>query len=295
MHAKVFAVIVTFNPDLKRLMQNIALLKKQVARIVIVNNSNYSINCNNLKIIELGKNFGIAKAQNIGMEWSFAEGADFVLQMDQDSQPNSDMVAKLLEAYFYLQSKDYKVGLIGPQDHDIRTKEVAKPRVVRPKMLTPSYYMVNDTLSSGSLISREAYFDVGGMDEALFIDCVDFEYCWRLRKFGYIVVRNKEAVLAHQLGEGKKNWFFGLKFSVCKPIRHYYQFRNILSLIQRNYVPVYWRVSSLFKLFRDIAFLPLILDSGKERISYMLKGVVDALRCRLGRFEDYYSGLKKQK
>ena len=43
-------------------------------------------------------------------------------------------------------------------------------------------------ITAGSLISIMAYKAIGGYNEALFIDEVDHEYCYRLRREGFQVL-----------------------------------------------------------------------------------------------------------
>ena len=46
----------------------------------------------------------------------------------------------------------------------------------------------------------------------MFIDSVDFEFCYRIRKAGYKVIQTSNVELEHSLGEGKIVSFLGLKF-----------------------------------------------------------------------------------
>ncbi|MCV5640800.1 glycosyltransferase family 2 protein, partial [Escherichia coli] len=78
-----------------------------------------------------------------------------------------------------------------------------KARVKKGKPLTEVYYEVDSTLSSGSLIPKNSWLILGRMKDELFIDAVDHEYCWRLRAAGFKVIRNKNALLAHRLGDGR--------------------------------------------------------------------------------------------
>lgn len=72
--AKVLAIIVTYNPEIIRLTECINSLAPQVERIILVDNgSNNSdlikdIVINNLEIILLSENKGIAFAQNHGVK-----------------------------------------------------------------------------------------------------------------------------------------------------------------------------------------------------------------------------------
>ena len=280
---KVFAVIVTFNPDLVSLAKVVGLLQNQVYKIILVNNSDHCINLEgSYEKIELGRNLGIARAQSIGMEKAFADGADFVLQMDQDSVPCSDLVSNLVDSFLRLCAKGYKVGLIGPQYFDKETGEVERPRLNRVKKKIEGCYFVNDTISSGSLVSKEAYSIVGGMEDGLFIDCVDFEYCWRLRKMGFLICKNDCVYLAHRVGNGKRRIIFGITLRICQPIRHYFKFRNTILLMRRTYAPFSWRLSSLITIPFEFVLAPLFLGDFFLRLYYISKGIFDGIICRDG-------------
>ncbi|MCV5754707.1 glycosyltransferase, partial [Escherichia coli] len=71
-----------------------------------------------VKIFNFNDNLGIAEAQSIGMKWAFENGADFILQMDQDSIPDPKMVEQLLTCYKKLLKQNVNVGLVGSQDFD---------------------------------------------------------------------------------------------------------------------------------------------------------------------------------
>ncbi|MBP2167467.1 rhamnosyltransferase [Erwinia toletana] len=289
---KVVTVLVTFNPDLTLLNQSVDNLLLQTDKVIICDNSDGSLNADYLPkderiiIISHGKNIGIAAAQSVGMEIAFVkENADFVLQMDQDSLAKPDMVEQLLSAYNELTAHNVKVGLVGAQDFDRYTNEVNKARVKKGKPVVQNHYMqVSCTLSSGSLIVKDAWMAVGGMADELFIDAVDHEYCWRLQRAGFQVVRNTRALLGHRLGDGKFKILNILNVGMPSPFRHYYAVRNALILMRRNYVPVYWKLSSLAKILFKWVVYPVFLPDGKKRLIFITQGIWDGLRNRTGEY-----------
>ena len=285
----VFTVLVAYNPDVSELRYLIELLQKQTSRIVICSNSDWALEfCHHkIKVFNFGQNLGIAAAQSIGMKWSFESGADFVLQMDQDSIPTPKMVSELLNSYTELSTKGFNIGLVGVQDFDNRTSRLNRARLNKGRKIPgTNFKLVSETLSSGSLIPRQAYEVVGGMEDGLFIDAVDFEYCWRLKKHGFVVVRNQNALLGHCLGEGTKRIFGFVNVRVPSPVRHYYAFRNSINLVKRRYVPLYWKMSSMVKVVMKLIFYPLALHPGKERLYYMLRGIKDGILGRYGSIDE---------
>jgi rhamnosyltransferase len=283
---KIYSILVAYNPEGDELSLAVERLKKQTDIVVVCNNSDYDVEFedNKVKVFNFGDNLGIAKAQSIGMKWAFENGADFILQMDQDSIPDDKLVLTLMQCYDELSSKGYKVGLVGPQDFDKDTKELNKARLKKGSYIEDTNYVsLEQTLSSGSLVPKYVYDTVGGMDDNLFIDAVDSEYCWRIKKNDFLVIKNNNALLAHKLGDGKKKILGFLNVGVPSPIRHYYQVRNALLLFRRNYVPRYWKYSSLIKIIFKLIVYPFTLKHGYSRFEYISKGIKDGLLNRHGK------------
>ncbi|MFP3686179.1 hypothetical protein SB847_20980, partial [Bacillus sp. SIMBA_026] len=89
-------------------------------------------------------------------------------------------------------------------------------------------------------INLEAWSNIGPMDDALFIDFVDLEWCVRARKHGYAVLGAPALRLAHSLG-GEPVRVFGRAYPGHGAVRHYYQFRNAIALMKRGYMPWSWK------------------------------------------------------
>ena len=293
-NSKIYTVLVAYNSTKQNLSLSVKELLKQTSLVVICNNSKDDLIYHHprIKVLNFGDNLGIARAQTLGMTWAYEDGADFVLQMDQDSLPDPDMVKLLHESYLALLSANYNVGLIGPRDYDRYTKKLhstsSNPASCQKGKLVPEFeeiVFVDSALSSGSLIPKKSFQAIGGMLDELFIDVVDFEYCWRLKANGFLIVRNNKVKIAHRIGEGRKSFLRIFDIKVPAPIRHYYWYRNALYLFSRSYVPTYWKVRSVFKMVYKMFFYPLILDNGMERFKYMLLGIKDGFRKKMHRID----------
>lgn len=286
---KIYSILVAYNPPLEELKDSVERLKKQTDIIVVCNNSDYDLDLKSdeqIKLFNFGENLGIAKAQSIGMKWAFENGADFILQMDQDSIPNDNLVEKLLECYEKLTTKGYAIGLVGSQDYDKDTKYISQPKIDKGSFLEKENYIkINQVISSGSLVPKSTYELVGEMDDGLFIDAVDFEYCWRIIEQELLLIKNLDAKIAHKLGDGTKKIFGFIDVIIPSPIRHYYQTRNLFLLLNRKYVPIYWKISNLIKLLLKLIFLPFILKQRKKRLEYIFQGIKDGLSRKGGRID----------
>jgi rhamnosyltransferase len=273
---KIVANVVTYQPDLLQLNVAVERLLQQVDSVLIVNNSNYAVRLDTDRtvVINLGQNLGIARAQTLAMEASFAQGADFVLQMDQDSIPDPDMTQRLLDSYLWLQSQGINAGLIGPQDYDRVTGHIHSAKLHKGQPVAgTSLLEVSSTLSSGSLIPKSTFKLVGGMADDLFIDAVDHEYCWRIRMHGLPIFKDTSARLGHRLGDGQTQIWGLLSVGVPAPFRHYYAVRNVLLLLAKHYVPLSWKLTSLAKIGFKLLFYPFFLDQGTARFKFICKGL----------------------
>lgn len=282
MKEKISAVIVLYNPNLKDLIKNLDLvLANGCNDAYLINNSKYDIDLqefHNVNIINLNKNIGIAAAQNIGMNLAFKNGAEYILQFDQDSIIHPEMIFRLLNSYKSLIDEGINVGLISPQTVDKDTNEFDMPRLFKGKIILSDHlFEVPMTLSSGTLISKSIYEKLGGMMDNLFIDLVDFEYCWRVRRLGFKVVLDKSAILYHKLGEGNKSFLGLIKYGIPAPFRHYYAIRNSIFLILYYPAPFFWKISTSVKIMLKFMFYPFLLDNGYKRLIYMSRGFKDGV------------------
>ena len=184
--------IVTYNPDINRLENNISSVAPQVEEIIIFDNGSDNLNdilplaSTKISIIPSDKNKGMAVALNVLANEAIKRGYDEILMLDQDSVSTEGMVEKLSAL------SAPNVGIVCPCKSD------------RNSMGEEDIYKVeteaNHTITSGSLVNLSIFKKVGGYDERLFVDWVDLDYCHNLRLHGYHILRAGEATLIHELG-----------------------------------------------------------------------------------------------
>ncbi|MBQ8741381.1 MAG: glycosyltransferase family 2 protein [Clostridia bacterium] len=223
---KLAAVVVLYNPSAK-ILENIKSYIDYVDVVYAVDNSSSdnsaSLHSDKIVYLSNGKNKGIAYALNRGAQQAIADGYAWLLTMDQDSTFENDGVEKLKEFIVGCKATDSKyqydkIGLITPFHRTLfneaeQLKEIDSPAVV---------------MTSGNIISLDAYQKIGGFKDWMFIDAVDFDYCLNLRDHGYDIWRLPQVELKHNLGDvvfktfrGKR--YYGLNHS---PMRRYYIVRN---------------------------------------------------------------------
>ncbi|EJL67644.1 glycosyltransferase family 2 protein [Chryseobacterium populi] len=117
----VYIIIVTYNAMkwAEKCFTSLRQSSVPVKCIVIDNGSadgsqNYiKNNFPEIDLIQSEKNLGFGKANNIGIEKAYKEGADFFYLMNQDAWLYQDSIQKLLDVYHNYQDKE-EIGIISP-------------------------------------------------------------------------------------------------------------------------------------------------------------------------------------
>lgn len=274
----VAGILVLYNPNKGLLRKVLDSLTNQVEYIYIsdnsdVNHSEIFENIDKVKYVWNGCNIGIAKAQNNGVAWSRKIGATCVLFLDQDSILEKNLVTHLLETIRELEAQGIQVGAVGPTLFNRFQEKDLKGTFRKGKSIFKDVREVQELISSASLIPLKNFETVGLFEDNLFIDVVDFEWCWRAAFYHDLrFFRDSGVRLNHAQGEGDKFVLF-VRISVSAPIRMFYQYRNYIMLLSRIYVPSYWKFSNGIKLFFKAIYLPICVGPFKDYVNNIRKGI----------------------
>lgn len=281
---KIICVLVTYNPDLQLLYSVINAIYSQVDTIWISDNStdnalNPSQFETSSKILykKMPGNIGIAAAQNYGIKYALENGFDYLYFLDQDSLSPTGIIKELLSQYVKLISKNINVGAVGPRPFNRKEGKEYRGSVKKGYKIDDEITEVTEIISSASFIAVSTFKKVGLMDERLFIDGVDHEWCWRATaKTGARFFIAETVNLSHQLGEGD-HFFLYRKVAIPTPFRTYYQFRNYFVLLRRKYVPLYWKVSNGIKYFVKYFYFPLFIFPRNQYFKNINRGIHDGI------------------
>jgi rhamnosyltransferase len=222
------AVVVSYD-GADTLRETVGALRSQVATVHIVDNGSGPETSAVLDALErdgtatverLGANCGIAEALNRGVAHARALGSRWLLTMDQDSRVAPDLVAAYERA---IVADASRVCLSPTIDGGPRRRAPAADGEVQY------------AITSGNLVRLDVFDAIGTYDASLFIDCVDFDFCLRLRRAGFRVHRVADARMFHRLGEAREVPAFARRHYILhSPVRRYYMFRNYLYLAERH-------------------------------------------------------------
>lgn len=281
-------VVIFYKPEQDHI-NNVVKLSKDYDVIVVDNTpepTEYNF-CNSITLITLNDNVGIAKALNIGIESAQQQGNKYCLLLDQDSVPKSDLVNGLVTFYEEHEAPN-EIALVAPCYHDkalgLDAAFIQKRKFLMGRVPAngDSPIDVSYVISSGTLINLACYSEIGSMNEDLFIDFVDIEWCLRAHQKGYKVLGLPWLKMEHEIGE-KPVIFLGKKYVNHSPIRHYYYFRNIFMLLRMSHIPFQWKISELLKIAPRFFVYAVSTTDKPAHIKHMLKGIYHGVLGRFGK------------
>lgn len=281
--ANIIAIIVTYNPSISELKEQFKVLAPQVDGIIYVDNGSIDFQLpfqidRKTKVIYNRENLGLGAAQNIGIREAIAGGATHILLLDDDSTPAPDMIQNLLDNEANLLSEGHKLALIGARIMDLHSKGrdlsdgiLFSGFKIKHVPIVDRPVSVSYCIASGSLIPINVFKAIGGINENMFIDGLDIEWCLRARSQGYEIFASHNAILGHRLGNGDKD-----KIKSHSPMREYYILRNSIALVKMKHIPLGFRFRKL-----SLSILRLCKSVFRGNKAYAisgLQGIYDGFR-----------------
>lgn len=285
MKNNITAIIVTFHPDVVHLIKTLHALSSQVQHIIVINNGPIfdvkKVDDIIIEVINLNENMGIGYATNIGLKIALERGSSHILICDQDTLFPIDYVEKLLEAM------PTEFSVLVPNYYDTISNKNAKRFAIKKyqefsSASSKDIIPVTQAIASGMLIKKNVLNEGFLFNEELFMDWVDFEWCWRLRKAGLKIAMRTDILLEHQLGSYSRT-IFQKSVNIRSADRHYYITRNAVYL--SLYCPSL-RFSTRIKLFiKALIFLfiyPLLAKPFSTHGHATALGFLHGFLARLG-------------
>ena len=280
------AVIVTYEPD-SFFESRVRVLCKQVSQVIVVDNSIKKNNANffsdkNLNeyvsIIRNGKNLGLGFALNQGVNFAKSLGFTYVILFDQDSEVYENTISMMCKISMSIE--DQSVGMLGAA---YKSMPDSKSSVI-------SYVKKKGIITSGSLVPISLFENVGEFRSDYFIDCIDSEFCLRLRKNGYSIYQTSTNLLKHAVGHPINHKIFGLRFLSTRHSadRRYYIARNHLVMLREyrtmlSKIPLFWFIKTIRRSMY-YAFIVICFEREKMlKLKAITTGIKDGLFNKMGK------------
>ncbi len=280
----IWAVIVAYHPDSRKLSALCERLQTDGLDVLVVDNTEIpKLSIGDLaartRLNSLGENTGIAHAQNVGIEAALEGGARAILFLDQDSSIGGGFISSLLGAL-----KPGVPDIVSPRCidsdtlDDLPSESLNRFGFVHPLRCGNSQKPcpTDIVISSGTMATREAIMVAGGLDEDLYIDFVDTEWCLRCRSKQIPIRVVPDAVLFHRIGnqsikEG------ALTIMLHGPTRCYYQVRNSIHLFRLRHVPLIFSIRTMLAVLLNRLLLLRHVTNRGEYIEAYMHGLRDGL------------------
>ena len=271
-YKNIAGMVTIYNPDVN-VYENINTYSSYLDKVYIVINSEINNDIReklngikNAEIIDCHINLGIAKAINVVLDKAKYR-YDWLLTMDQDSS-----FIKKVEKYL---AKTKKVDTITTYGITLEIGEKESAGI------DDSLMLVDRCITSGMLLNVKLAIDSGGFDEKLFIDEVDFEFCYRCNLMGYKLYKYPVKIIDHHVGNYKKYKICGFRFTSDneKYFRQYYIFRNSLYVMKRYRN---MRIQYTFTLLKRLIKIILVEEDKKRKCIYIAKGIKDFVIDKMG-------------
>lgn len=293
--------IVTYNPELGRLRDCLASYKAAGRKILIFDNGSRNqadieallAGDPSAELVASATNLGIAAALNSLAERAISLGFTHMLQSDQDSVAGPRMVETLAE---YIRPD---AAIIAPRIID-RNKLAHTNLSTHLRMNPPKKESAQRItraagplapISSGALVSLRAWAAVGGHDDRLFTDYVDYEFNARCLVAGYRIYRIESVYLFHEAGHarptclrlpirrGSGNVGFMRVYTFGHPARRcYFKGRNRVIYTARYIRKLGIHFEGVFQIIPQLMIILLFEEDRWRKSALYLCGMGDGLR-----------------
>ena len=269
---KVAVIIVLYNPDTNDI-DNVRRIAQYNVGFVVDNSlipfmdgetiGNMSYICNKA-------NIGIAKAQNVALREILKGDYEYVVFLDQDTRVAVDYPLQI--AMEFSRIDNGRLAVLGPQVVNAVTGGQYASAIHKYEISENGFSLRKHIISSGSCMSINALKDVGLMWGELFIDYVDFEWCWRAASKGYQCGVTSHLQISHHVGQRELS-IGKYKVIISAQQRYFYQYRNFIWLIQKKYVPLQWKCATCVKFLLRLVYFPILVNGGLKYWNNMIKGL----------------------
>lgn len=230
-----------------------------------------------VRLHEMGRNTGLGAALNQGIAQARTLGYDWVILFDQDSLPLSDMAACFSGILAAHPAPD-EVAIVGSAFID-RNRHPAPKRQQAPD--SAPWREKRRVITSGMLLSLEAFDAIGPFREDFFIDTIDHEFSYRARRKGWRVLQTAVPLLAHSVGHYRPHRFLGRTVwrSHHSALRCYFMTRNpmILAREERAFAKL---ARGAAKALANILFILLFEEDKARKARATLCGCLHGLAGR---------------
>jgi len=294
----VCAGVVAYNPKPDQINRLVESLLSCIKWLVVVDNNSSDTSylqqlqyIPKVKIIYNSENKGVSGGINQIISYAREVEAKFVTAFDQDTKISIGLVDVLANDFEKLLESGELVAAVGPLVVDDYTNQslpfinfrlplnakYRQPLSKQGKQLVECDFLI----SSGCLMSVKALDEIGSMNEALFMDNVDLDWCFRAVHKRYKVYGDFGTAIRQQIGEN----YTQIPFTKAVIRYHdygriYYMTWNMMWLYRQNYTNRFWIVHDVLRFAGKFVFLLLFKVKRNVLLKSTIRGIIDSMRMK---------------
>lgn len=276
--SKCMSVVISYNPDPNDFINNVRKISKLDDIVIIIDNGSDNISLweldiiriENVKLLKNDSNLGLPINYNKAAKYAFKHKYEWMIIFDQDTTIPENFKEELVN----YEPKD-NVAIICPLFRDVNLYSEDEFKKIIPK---DRFSSISECISSGSINRVSTIIELGGFDEKLFIDIIDFDYCKRVILNNYKIIQDNQIVIDHAIGKSRWVNFLGHRVIVYNhsALRKYYIVRNKMYYIRKyNYSIVSGRKRYISLIMSII--ISFYEEHKIEKIKAAFKGLFDGL------------------
>jgi GT2 family glycosyltransferase len=156
-------------------------------------------------LLESGKNLGFAGGNNVGLRYALARDIDYFWLLNNDTKPAPDALSALVEKAL----TNKRIGAVGSicyyADRPETVQAWGGARVnlwigyVHNSTISRDDWWFHSIYGASMLVPRNAFEDIGLLDEGFFHSWEETEFCLRLRKRGWLLAAAADARVLHKV------------------------------------------------------------------------------------------------
>lgn len=228
------------------------------------------------------ENFGVGKAFNIGIKHALKNNVEYILLATADLSVNNSFLINLFKTI----KTDSKIGAVsGKLLFDTKPNKILFVSGKLDKKVKSTIHIgtgdvdkgqfrgveVSEILNCPILVRADVFRKVGLFREDYFMYYEDTDFYTRIRQAGYKLVVNRSVAAYTDYPEGDEESLTFLK-------KHYYNSRNLLYFISRNFG---WKERIVAYAYVAKNALPLVrnvlLNKKRKEANFKLLGIKDFL------------------
>lgn len=293
-NASVAIIVVNWNgyEFTRNCLQSLARISQPDFQVILVDNASEDDSSTKLRaefshltLLESEQNLGFTGGNNLGIAHALAEGYDYLLLLNNDTEVEPDFISLCLATL----QEDPGIAAVQPLMyylHDKKTvwnaggeyrKWMGASISLTQRPISDRPYFTEWITGCCILVKAEVVREVGPLDDRYFAYFEDVDWSLRMRNAGYMLQVVPSAVIYHEAGASLKSKKSG-KEGRLNPKIHYLNSRNQIFQLRKHVRFPYSLIAWPYQMGKfSLYSIYFVLRGRKEKLRIMWEGIMEGL------------------